>query len=129
MPSKLDHLITDPAAPVTVDFARKVHEALAKVPSRLRRARRDELASTPAATKPASTRAAPTVGKGEVDHELLEHWTVNVSRLEGSLTASIREAARLFPNIPRADFIATLVALGVNASTAGVQFKKGRDGQ
>lgn len=127
MTSLLDHLITDPNGKVTADWARTIHAELAKLPRSVRNARKLELAATAPKTKPQAERAAPTVGTGVVDETLAAWWEASREAF-GSTTAAIREAAKTFPETSRADFIATLVAAGVNQSTAGVQFKKGRDG-
>lgn len=130
MPSYLSHLITDPSAHVTVEFARQCEAVKAATPANVRAARKAELAAaytrTPLEPKAPVQRAAPC-GPGVLNEDLREWWGEGPG--EGvPLTAAVRQAAQAFPGIGRADFIATLVSKGVNKATAGIQFKKGRDG-
>lgn len=128
MPSYLDHLITDPDAPVTVDFARQCEAVKVATAANVRAARRAELAagySRPTQTETPKERAAPC-GAGTVREELSAWWD-GANDGTAAVTAVIRLAARTFPGVGRADFIATLVSKGVNKATAGIQFKKGRE--
>jgi hypothetical protein len=127
MPSPIAHLITDSTAPVDLAFASTVHAELAKLPRKSRQARKLELAQ---ATAKHSAPATPVVRtpagtKGEIAHDLVAWWQ-GPELSTCPVTFRIREAAKAFCEISRADFIATLVSVGVNPSTAGVQFKKGR---
>lgn len=129
MPSYLAHLITDPNAPVTAEWCAAVEALKRATPGRVQRARRAEIPTGTgllASLRPTTERAAPC-GNGNVNALLAEWWGEGPG--EGvSITACIRQGAQAFPEISRADFIATLVSKGVNKATAGIQFKKGREG-
>lgn len=123
--SYLSHLITDPNAPATVEWARQVEAAKRAATPKQRREGRDLVCSKPStpAPAPAAPRAAYT-GKGEVNADLA-HWWANLPA-GPAVTVAIRAAAQTFLSISRADFVATLASLGVHPSTAAIQFKKGR---
>jgi hypothetical protein len=128
MPSPIAHLITDSTAPVDLAFASTVHAELAKLPRKVRQVRKLELAQ---ATAQHSAPATPVVRTpagttGEINPELVAWWGEYHPEQEHGQCYKIRWAAKMFCNTSRADFIATLVSVGVNPSTAGVQFKKGR---
>ena len=126
--SYLDHLITDPKAPVTREWCAKVEAYKRTVPANVRRARKVELAAGYVAHT--RTPKAPAVrgetAKGGTVNEALAAWWKGANDGSASVTAVIRLASRAFPDISKADFVTTLVSLGVNPSTASIQFVKGR---
>lgn len=122
MGSYLAHLIEDPVAPVTREWAAKVEAFKRTVPHRIRAARKAELAAMYlVTTKPQPPRAGQ--GKGVVNEGLAAWW---LGTPAGPVTVEIRRAAKEFPDMDKADFVATMVSLGINPSTAAIQFVKGR---
>lgn len=130
MPNYLEHLITDPNAPATREWCARVEAYKRTVPANVRAAYRAELAAayTRATPDPKAPRQpAQPRSTGTVNDVLAVWWREHRTNFD-AVTAAVRFAAKQYPDVSRTDFVATLVSLGVNSSTAAIQFKKGREG-
>lgn len=133
MPSYLSHLIEAPNAPVTREWAAGVEAFKRTVPGTVRADRKAELAAgythnPPAPKAPRPATASRVSAKGGAVVPTLAGWWREHRTNFPTLIGAIQFAARQYPEVSKADFVATLVDLGVNPSTAAIQFVKGRKG-